>query len=67
MTLEAKWEQIKPKDNVKNYSVEGAHIVPIAASARDTNICGVIVQLYWDKILGIEMATVHFKTKKSLN
>lgn len=26
--------------------------VPVAAGAGDTNICGGIVQLYWDKILG---------------
>lgn len=26
--------------------------VPVAAGAGDTNICGGIVQLYWDHILG---------------
>jgi cohesin loading factor subunit SCC2 len=39
-------------DNVVYYSVEGDHSVPVAAGAGDTNICGGIVQLYWDNILG---------------
>ncbi|KAI8010256.1 Sister chromatid cohesion protein SCC2 [Camellia lanceoleosa] len=39
-------------NNVVNYSVDGGHSVPIAAGAGDTNICGGIVQLYWDNILG---------------
>ncbi len=30
----------------------GGSSVPVAAGAGDTNICGGIVQLYWDKILG---------------
>ncbi|XP_062106529.1 sister chromatid cohesion protein SCC2 isoform X2 [Humulus lupulus] len=34
------------------YSVEGGQAVPVAAGAGDTNICGGIVQLYWDNILG---------------
>ncbi|KAL0343814.1 UNVERIFIED_CONTAM: Sister chromatid cohesion protein SCC2 [Sesamum angustifolium] len=33
-------------------SVDGVHSVPVAAGAGDTNICGGIVQLYWDIILG---------------
>lgn len=34
-----------------NHSTDGAS-VPVAAGAGDTNICGGIVQLYWDSILG---------------
>lgn len=32
-------------------SVNGV-VVPVAAGAGDTNICGGIVQLYWNSILG---------------
>ena len=39
-------------DKAVHYSVEGGHSVPVAAGAGDTNICGGIVQLYWDSILG---------------
>eukprot|EP00257_Ricinus_communis_P019908 XP_015579021.1 sister chromatid cohesion protein SCC2 [Ricinus communis] len=42
----------KASNNPNPYPVEGAHIVPVAAGAGDTNICGGIVQLYWDNILG---------------
>lgn len=35
-----------------NGSADGGHSVPVAAGAGDTNICGGIVQLYWDAILG---------------
>lgn len=44
------------KDNSNDkevaYSVEGGQSVPVAAGAGDTNICGGIVQLYWNSILG---------------
>ncbi|XP_031740791.1 sister chromatid cohesion protein SCC2 isoform X3 [Cucumis sativus] len=33
-------------------TVEGGQSVPVAAGAGDTNICGGIVQLYWERILG---------------
>lgn len=33
-------------------AVGGGQSVPVAAGAGDTNICGGIVQLYWDMILG---------------
>jgi len=33
-------------------TMEGAQSVPVAAGAGDTNICGGIVQLYWERILG---------------
>ena len=39
-------------NNAVHYSVEGSQAVPVAAGAGDTNICGGIVQLYWDNILG---------------
>ncbi|PON83467.1 Coatomer beta subunit [Trema orientale] len=39
-------------ENAVQYSVEGGQVVPVAAGAGDTNICGGIVQLYWDNILG---------------
>ncbi|KAG2715540.1 hypothetical protein I3760_03G083100 [Carya illinoinensis] len=42
----------KASNNTIHYSVEGGHSVPVAAGAGDTNICGGIVQLYWDNILG---------------
>ncbi|KAL4026606.1 hypothetical protein IC575_015042 [Cucumis melo] len=33
-------------------TVESGQSVPVAAGAGDTNICGGIVQLYWERILG---------------
>ncbi|KAJ7974325.1 Sister chromatid cohesion protein [Quillaja saponaria] len=42
----------KASNNVVNYSAEAGQSVPVAAGAGDTNICGGIVQLYWDNILG---------------
>ncbi|ESQ41527.1 hypothetical protein EUTSA_v10012417mg [Eutrema salsugineum] len=42
----------KAGDNTVNPIEQGGHNVPVAAGAGDTNICGGIVQLYWDKILG---------------
>ncbi|CAN8236312.1 unnamed protein product [Cochlearia groenlandica] len=42
----------KASDNVVSPIEQGGHTVPVAAGAGDTNICGGIVQLYWDKILG---------------
>ncbi|WOH13630.1 hypothetical protein DCAR_0833140 [Daucus carota subsp. sativus] len=39
-------------NNEVAYSVEGGQSVPVAAGAGDTNICGGIVQLYWESILG---------------
>lgn len=42
----------KASDEAVNHSVEGGRTVPVAAGAGDTNICGGIVQLYWDNILG---------------
>ncbi|CAH8386778.1 unnamed protein product [Eruca vesicaria subsp. sativa] len=41
----------KAVDITVNPVDQGGHTVPVAAGAGDTNICGGIVQLYWDKIL----------------
>lgn len=41
----------KTVDTAAHYPEEGNSTVPVAAGAGDTNICGGIVQLYWDKIL----------------
>ncbi|KAF7803063.1 sister chromatid cohesion protein SCC2 isoform X1 [Senna tora] len=49
---ESQMETGKASDNVANYSVGNGQSVPVAAGAGDTNICGGIVQLYWDNILG---------------
>ncbi|KAK3005952.1 hypothetical protein RJ639_017655 [Escallonia herrerae] len=50
--LDAESQMATDKANEVTYSVEGGNSVPVAAGAGDTNICGGIVQLYWDKILG---------------
>lgn len=42
----------QPGDGAAPNTVEGGQSVPVAAGAGDTNICGGIVQLYWDVILG---------------
>ncbi|GFY86985.1 PHD finger family protein [Actinidia rufa] len=42
----------KASDNVVNYPIDAGQSVPVAAGAGDTNICGGIIQLYWDNILG---------------
>uniref|UniRef100_A0A1J3FJ16 Sister chromatid cohesion protein n=1 Tax=Noccaea caerulescens TaxID=107243 RepID=A0A1J3FJ16_NOCCA len=42
----------KAGDSTVDPIEQGGHTVPVAAGAGDTNICGGIVQLYWDKILG---------------
>ncbi|XP_061369299.1 sister chromatid cohesion protein SCC2 isoform X2 [Gastrolobium bilobum] len=52
LDAESKMETDKADDNVAEYSVGAGQSVPVAAGAGDTNICGGIVQLYWDNILG---------------
>ncbi|XP_052198157.1 sister chromatid cohesion protein SCC2 isoform X2 [Diospyros lotus] len=42
----------KASNNGVTCSEDGGHSVPVAAGAGDTNICGGIIQLYWDNILG---------------
>ena len=39
-------------DCVVGYLVGAGHSVSVVAGAGDTNVCGGIVQLYWDNILG---------------
>lgn len=51
--LDAESQMDTDKTNsVAHHPVEGSNSVPVAAGAGDTNICGGIVQLYWDHILG---------------
>lgn len=38
--------------NVASHPMDAGHSVPVAAGEGDTNICGGIIQLYWDNILG---------------
>lgn len=52
LDAESQMETDKASDDQVQYTVEGGHSVPVAAGAGDTNICGGIVQLYWDNILG---------------
>ena len=42
----------KNDENVVGYLVGAGHSVSVVAGAGDTNVCGGIVQLYWDNILG---------------
>lgn len=42
----------KASNDEIQYTVEGGQAIPVAAGAGDTNICGGIIQLYWDNILG---------------
>ena len=37
---------------IVGYLVGAGHSVSVVAGAGDTNVCGGIVQLYWDNILG---------------
>ncbi|KAL1338205.1 sister chromatid cohesion protein SCC2 [Arachis hypogaea] len=52
LDAESKMGTDKPDDNVTGYTVGAVQSVPVAAGAGDTNICGGIIQLYWDNILG---------------
>lgn len=52
LDAENQMETNKGSSNEVQYTVEDGHSVPVAAGAGDTNICGGIIQLYWDKILG---------------
>ncbi|KAJ4707340.1 Sister chromatid cohesion protein [Melia azedarach] len=57
LDAESQMEMDKAGSNEVQSTVEDGHSVPVAAGAGDTNICGGIVQLYWDKILGTCMDT----------
>lgn len=52
LDAESQMETDKASKNDAEYPVEGGNAVPVAAGAGDTNICGGIIQLYWDHILG---------------
>ncbi|XP_073221150.1 sister chromatid cohesion protein SCC2 isoform X2 [Cicer arietinum] len=52
LDAESQMETDKVEDNASGHSVRAGHSVPVAAGAGDTNICGGIIQLYWDNILG---------------
>ncbi|KAL6961216.1 Sister chromatid cohesion protein 2 [Sarracenia purpurea var. burkii] len=45
-------EMDKTSNGDFDHSIDAGHSVPVAAGAGDTNICGGIIQLYWDNILG---------------
>lgn len=51
LDAESQMRPEKTNNDVINYSVEGSQSVPVAAGAGDANICGGIVQLYWENIL----------------
>ncbi|XP_042499640.1 sister chromatid cohesion protein SCC2-like [Macadamia integrifolia] len=50
LDAESKMGNDKTANNVVHHP-EGGHSVPVAAGAGDTNICGGIIQLYWNNIL----------------
>ncbi|XP_050226954.1 sister chromatid cohesion protein SCC2 isoform X2 [Mercurialis annua] len=52
LDAESQMETEKDSNDASPYTAEGDHSVPVAAGAGDTNICGGIVQLYWENILG---------------
>ncbi|KAM7266752.1 hypothetical protein ACFE04_008918 [Oxalis oulophora] len=49
---ESQMETEKESENKVQSHVIGDNAVPVAAGAGDTNICGGIIQLYWENILG---------------
>ncbi|KAL9354735.1 hypothetical protein Peur_052705 [Populus x canadensis] len=52
LDAESQMETDKTGNNAALHPVEGSNSVHVAAGAGDANICGGIVQLYWDRILG---------------
>lgn len=50
LDAESRMEKDKASNDDNNPSADGTS-VPVAAGAGDTNICGGIVQLYWNSIL----------------
>ncbi|PIN06625.1 Sister chromatid cohesion protein SCC2/Nipped-B [Handroanthus impetiginosus] len=52
LDAESRMDPDKASNSDVPHPVDGVHIVPVAAGAGDTNICGGIVQLYWRSILG---------------
>ncbi|CAN0857844.1 Sister chromatid cohesion protein SCC2 [Linum grandiflorum] len=51
LDAEIELETDKTSNDAQN-SVGAGQRVPVAAGAGDTNICGGIIQLYWDRIIG---------------
>lgn len=51
LDAESRMEPDKASNDNNSHSADRGS-VPVAAGAGDTNICGGIVQLYWDGILG---------------
>ncbi|KAI3713140.1 hypothetical protein L1987_71712 [Smallanthus sonchifolius] len=51
LDAERQMEDDKTENNTGAYNTAGGS-VPVAAGAGDTNICGGIIQLYWNSILG---------------
>lgn len=51
LDAEHQMENDKAGDDTVAYNT-AAGSVPVAAGAGDTNICGGIIQLYWNSILG---------------
>ncbi|CAI0454365.1 unnamed protein product [Linum tenue] len=52
LDAESQLETDKASNDAQNSVGAGQRVVPVAAGAGDTNICGGIIQLYWDHILG---------------
>ncbi|XP_051140843.1 sister chromatid cohesion protein SCC2 isoform X2 [Andrographis paniculata] len=52
LDAESKMDPDKASTSDVTPSENGVHSVPVAAGAGDTNICGGIVQIYWESILG---------------
>ncbi|CAL1357633.1 unnamed protein product [Linum trigynum] len=52
LDAESQLETDKASNDARSSGGAGQRVVPVAAGAGDTNICGGISQLYWDHILG---------------
>ncbi|CAL1392291.1 unnamed protein product [Linum trigynum] len=52
LDAESQLETDKASNDAQTSVGAGQRVVPVAAGAGDTNICGGIIQLYWDHILG---------------
>ncbi|KAI3665842.1 hypothetical protein L6452_44477 [Arctium lappa] len=52
LDAESQMENDKAEDDTITYNTDAGRSVPVAAGAGDTNICGGIIQLYWNSILG---------------
>ncbi|CAI0388145.1 unnamed protein product [Linum tenue] len=52
LDAESQLETDKASNDAQSSVGAGQRVVPVAAGAGDTNICGGIIQLYWDHILG---------------